>query len=119
MAPDLFAINWDTLGEALILAVVLSLLVERALSVVFENRKFIDAFDNSNVKEGIAFAVALGIVWYWGFDLLSILFIAEENTWLGLALTALIIAGGSKGSIKLFHDVLGVKSSARKEKDGA
>ena len=119
MAPDLFAVNWDTLGEALALVVVLSILVERALSVVFEHRYFINKFDESQVKEFIAFAVALGIVSYWGFDIISIIFMGEENTWIGLALTALIIAGGSKGSIKLFQDVMGVKSSARREKDGA
>ena len=117
MAPDLFAVNWDTLGEALALVVVLSIIVERALSVIFEHRKFIDRFDESNVKEFIAFAVALGIVYYWGFDIISIIFVGEKNTWIGLAITALVIAGGSKGSIKLFHDVMGVKSSARKEKD--
>jgi len=97
--------------------VVLSILVERALSLVFEHRKLIDRFDNSNVKELIAFAVSFGIVVYWKFDIISIIFIGDENTWLGQAVTAAVIAGGSKGSIKLFHDVMGVKSSARKEKD--
>lgn len=117
MAPDLFAINWDTLGEALAVVVVLSFVVERALSLVFEHRSMIDRLDNSNLKEVIAFAVSLGIVAYWKFDLISIIFIGDENTWLGFAITAAVIAGGSKGSIKLFQDIMGVKSSARREKD--
>jgi len=118
MSPDLFAINWDTLGEALAVVVVLSILIERALSLLFEHRKFIARFDESNIKEILAFAVSLGVVMYWKFDILSIIFIGDKNTWLGFALTAAIIAGGNKGSIKLFHDVMGVKSSAREEKDG-
>ncbi len=117
MSPDLFAINWDTLGEALAVVVVLSILIERALSLLFEHRKFIDRFGDSNVKEVVAFAVSLGVVAYWKFDVLSVIFIEDKNTWLGYALTAAIVAGGSKGSIKLFQDVLGVKSSARREKD--
>ena len=71
------------------------------------------------MKEVIAFAVSLGVVVYWKFDVLSIDFIDDANTRLGYALTAAIIGGGSKGSIKLFHDVLGVKRSARQERDGA
>jgi len=117
MAPDLFAINWDTLWEALAVVVVLSILIERALSLVFEHRKFIERFDDSNVKELIAFGVSLAIVVFWKFDVLSVIFIGESNTWLGYVLTAAIIGGGSKGSIKLFHEVMGVKSSARQEKD--
>lgn len=51
MAPDLFAINWDTLWEALAVVVVLSIPIERALSLLFEHRKFIERFDDPNVKE--------------------------------------------------------------------
>ncbi|EAQ96691.1 hypothetical protein [Congregibacter litoralis] len=117
MEPDLFAINWDTLAEALAVVVVLSFVIERALSLVFEHRKFIDRFDDSNLKELIALGVSLGVVMKWQFDLISIIFIGDENTFLGYVITAGVIAGGSKGAVKLFHDVLGMKSSARLEKD--
>lgn len=118
MAPDLFAINWDTLGEALAVLVVLSIIIERALSLVFEHRKFVERFDGSGVKEVIAFAVSLGVAMYWKFDIVSIVFIGDKNTWLGYGLTAATIAGGSKGSVKLFHDVLNIKSKALRERDG-
>lgn len=117
MAPDLFAVNWDTLGEALAVLVVLSIVIERALALVFEHRKFIERFDGSNVKEIIAFAVCLGVVMYWKFDIISIIFIGDNNTWLGYGLTAATIAGGSKGSVALFHNVLNVKSNALRDKD--
>jgi len=117
MEPDLFAINWDTLAEALAVVVVLSFVVERALSLVFEHRRFIERFDESNVKELIALCVSLGVVIKWKFDLISIIFIGDKNTFLGYIITAGVIAGGSKGAVKLFHDVLGMKSSARVEKD--
>jgi hypothetical protein len=35
-------------------------------------------------------------------------------TWYGMIITGAIIAGGTKGSIKLFNDVLGFGSSAEK-----
>tara|TARA_A100001391_G_scaffold111468_2_gene74815 strand:- start:18 stop:407 length:390 start_codon:yes stop_codon:yes gene_type:complete len=117
VAPDLFAINWDTLAEALIVVVVLSFVIERALSLVFEHRKFIERFDEANVKEVIALGVSLGVVMKWQFDLISIIFIGEKNTFLGYLITAGVIAGGSKGAVKLFHDVLGMKSSARLDKE--
>ncbi len=35
---------------------------------------------------------------------------------MGLVMTAAIIAGGSKASVKFFHDILGIKSKALQEK---
>jgi hypothetical protein len=36
---------------------------------------------------------------------------------MGMLITAMIIAGGSKGAAKLFSDWMGIKSSAQKEVD--
>jgi hypothetical protein len=40
-------------------------------------------------------------------------------TWYGMIITGAIIAGGTKGSIKLFNEVLGFKSSAEKAREDA
>lgn len=114
MDPALFRINWDVLLEVFGVIVVLAFFVERMLSLVFEHRYFVRLLDEKGVKEPIAFAVALGIVRYWNFDALSIILNAEAVSWWGQIVTAAIIAGGSKASIKLFHDVMGARSTMAK-----
>ena len=72
--------------------------------------KFINASDM--LKEFIAFAVAFVICWRWDFDAVSMIVLTDETTRVGEAVTAAVIAGGSKGSIKLFRDWLKFRSSA-------
>jgi hypothetical protein len=112
MDPALFRIDWEVLAELLTTITVLAFFVERALSIVFEHRLFVAKLNEKGLKEPIAFIVAFVVVKYWNFDALSILMQADKTSLWGYAITAAIIAGGSKASIKLFHDVLEVKSSA-------
>ena len=71
------------------------------------------------LKELITVTVCLSVCIYWKFDAFSILMpVAQEKvTFFGEFLTAMIIAGGSKGAIKLFSDWLQIKSSAQTEID--
>lgn len=117
MDPNLFHIDWDRTLEVLVAIVVLSFFVERALALVFENRHFVAKFKGKGVKEIIAFAVAFLICWRWEFDAISMIILAEETSIPGEAITAGVIAGGSKASIALFHNVMGVKSAAIKAKE--
>lgn len=52
---------------------------------------------------------------FYKFDAMAIIFSDERNSIIGYLLTAGIVAGGSKGSIKLFRDFLGWKSNAQKD----
>jgi hypothetical protein len=112
MDPALFRIDWEILAEVLVTIIVLSFFVERTLSLVFEHRIFVEKLSNKGIKEPIAFAVSLIVVSYWKFDALGIVMNADKATVWGYLITAAIIAGGSKASIKLFQDVMNVKSSA-------
>jgi hypothetical protein len=47
MDPIQFRIDWDLLAEVLVTLAVLAFFVERALSVVFESKLFIDSNDKS------------------------------------------------------------------------
>jgi hypothetical protein len=118
MDPNLFRVDWEQLLEVLIAIVVLAFIVERALSIVFEHRYFVPRFGKAGVKEPIAFAVAYFICWRWNFDVLSVLLRAEEMSIIGYAITAAVIAGGSKASIKLFHDVIGARNETVAAKVG-
>ena len=68
------------------------------------------------LKEALSFALALAICWVWDFDAVSIILLSEKIEPSGMIITAAIIAGGSKGSVALFHNLLGVQSSAKKER---
>jgi len=113
--PSLFRIDWEVLAEVLAAIVVLSFFIERALSLLFEHRFFVKGLAQKGLKEPIAFVVSLLVVRYWNFDALAILFKSDTATWWGYIITAAIIAGGSKASIKLFHDVMGTKSTALRQ----
>ena len=118
MDPNLFHIDWEQLLEVLTALIVLSFVVERALSIVFEHKLFVRMFRDRGFKEPIAFALSFLICWRWDFDIVSVLMTSETTSLLGQAITAAVIAGGSKASIKLFHDVWNVKSNAEQKAQG-
>lgn len=115
MDPNLFHLDWERTGEVLATIVVLSFLLERALAPLFEHRSFLKRFASKGVKEIIALVVCVGICLYWRFDAFSMVILTEQTSPLGAALTGAIVAGGSKASVKLFHDVLNVRSSAHEQ----
>lgn len=115
MDPLMFGMNGDVVAEVLGTIVLLSLLIERFLSPFFEWRLVLDKIKDRGYKEPIAFFVSLFISYSYEFDALAIIFSQEKNSMIGYLITAGIIAGGSKGSIKLFRDFLGWKSSAQKK----
>ena len=103
---------------------VLSFVVERALAIVFENHWYITYLGKSELKELIAFAVSFLICRHWQFDIVSIVLLSDTTSVLGEVVTAALISGGSKASLKFFHDVIGVRSSAdlqrqRKQREAA
>lgn len=115
MDPKLFFLDWELLAEILVTVIVISFFLERALSVLFESRWYITNVVEREVhiKEVISLILGVLIAGVWQFDVLSILFSRPENHFLGYFITGAIISGGSKASIKLFHDILSVKSNAQ------
>ena len=131
MDPSLFNIDYPRLTEVLITIVVFSFFIERALSVLFENRLFINAIDGTStkknedgtpkkkngVKELIAFIVSVIFCFAWDFDAITIILqSSEEMSVGGMIITGAIIAGGSKASMGLFKNVMGFMSTAEKER---
>ncbi len=121
MDPNLFHLDYERLFEVLTTIVMLSFFIERALSVVFESRWFINFYEGNpkrkGLKEFIALAVSIAVCVFWQFDALSIIVVAHETMRIpGYILTGAIVAGGSKASIKFFKDVLGFMSNAEKER---
>lgn len=117
MDPNLFHLDWERVGEVLVGIVILAFLVERALAVLFESRFFINRFKEKSLKELIAFVVAVIACWYWDFDAVSMIFLKEKVTLLGMVITGGVVAGGSKGSIRLFRDIMKFKSTAQQQEE--
>ena len=115
MDPNLFHLDWDRTIEVLATIVVLSFFVERALALVFEHKWFVAKFRDRGLKEPITFLVAAYLCRRWNFDAVSVVVLSDSVSLPGMLLTAAVIAGGSKASVKLFHDVLGVRSTAERD----
>jgi hypothetical protein len=134
-----FAVDYSVLFDILSLIVVLSFFVERALSVIFESALFISWYDpvyeqavNPNpkiaidappkkkkkgIKELISIIVSVILVYNIEFNALAILMKNENvSEVMGYFITGLIIAGGSKASIKLFSDIMDFRSTAEKRR---
>jgi hypothetical protein len=108
MDPNLFHLDWDRLSEILATIVVLAFMLERALALLFEQKAFVRKLGDRGVKEPIAFIVAFLVCWKWNFDALSMTLLTDKTNLIGEAITAGVIAGGSKASLKLFRDVMGI-----------
>lgn len=67
----------------------------------------------SGAKEIISVIVSISAVVFWDFDAVTIIFKTyNEPQLFGFFVTGMIVAGGTKASIKLFQDVLGFRTSA-------
>lgn len=107
-------VDWNIVGSVFGVLVLLSLIIERGLSLVFEHKSIGSSFTGK--KELVAFLLALLICLNYDIDILqALLDQTGQSTFLGMVLTAATIAGGSKGSMKLFNDALNVSNQVRKE----
>ncbi len=116
--PNLFHLDWDRTFEVVATIALVAVMIERALSLIFENRAFVTRLQGSPVKEVIAFAVSAAVCVWWHFDAVSTILLTDHTSYPGELITAAVVAGGSKGSVKLFRDVLGVRSTAYTETHG-
>jgi hypothetical protein len=110
MDPNLFRIDFERAFEVLIAIIVLAFFLERALALIFEHRLYMKKLHNKGFKAPIAFIVSYAVCSGWDFDAISVMLVAEKTTHLGHAITAGIIAGGSKAAIKLMQDVWKIRS---------
>jgi hypothetical protein len=114
MDPNLFHLDWEKVAEVLAAIVVMAFLIERALSLLFGNHHFVNRLADKHIKELISFALATTACWYWDFDALSMIFLKEQTTFVGVVITGGVVAGGSKGAVKLFTEVIDFRTKAEK-----
>jgi hypothetical protein len=93
-------------------------LQERAQAVLRRARELRERrqrLSGTPIKELIAFLLAASVCIALKFDAFSIILLSERTTFIGAIATGAVVAGGSKASIRLFHDLLGIKSQAMRE----
>lgn len=93
--------------RALTALFVLAILIESALSVIFNWRLYLKFFSNRGMKTLIMIGVAALVVWTFNIDILEKMLasygvpVSSESFFLSNLLTALILAGGSAGVYKI------------------
>ena len=118
MDPNLFYLDWERLSEVMVAIIILAFLIERALAWLFELDLYKRSLSKLKLKPYIALLVSFFICWYWNFDSLSIIFVKDSTTLVGVWITAAIIAGGSKGAIELFKKINVVKEETQNPTQG-
>ena len=122
MDPNLFFLDIEKLFEVLLMIVVFSFFIERALSVIFESRWFIKMYDadekRKGLKEIVALIVSIAVCIFWKLDAFSIIMVSHSEMQIsGYILTGAVVAGGSKASIGLFRGLMGFMSHAEEERE--
>ena len=101
--------------SAVFLAVaLLAIFIERSLAVLFEHELWVKYIDPrwSWMKEALCLAACYIVARRMNFDAVALLVGHPDPHTIGKLLTAGALAGGSKGSKKLFYDFLDIKSNA-------
>ena len=117
--PNAFAVPWAVIFEALALVIVLAFVLERCLALVFESKFFIHFSQNQEAKPvpkgdykaPIAFVLAVLTCLLYQIDIVAALMSHSHPSVFGAVISGGLVAGGSKASIKLFRDILGVYSN--------
>ncbi len=108
-------INTSAIFDSFMLLTILAVLIERSLALVFEQKYVANFLRNKALKEVIAFLVCFFVCKFWEIDVISLMTNSQGTKALGFVLTATAIAGGSKASIKLFQDVIGISKIPKQE----
>ena len=112
MDPNFIHVDSERTFDAIMIVGVVAVIIERALSVVFQNHIYIEYLHKSGMKETIALAVSIAVCAAWKLDAMGMIILTETTTVLGYIITGALVAGGSKGSVKLFQDMLNLQSAA-------
>ena len=125
MDSNYFFLDIERLFEVLVMIVVFSFFIERALAVIFESRWFINMYEVNEkrkglkgLKEVVALIVSIAVCIFWKLDAFSIIMVSHSEMQIsGYILTGAVVAGGSKASIGLFRGLMGFMSHAEEERE--
>jgi len=95
--------NWQNILETLAILSIVSIFVERSLSLLFEHKTLGKKLTGK--KEIIAYALSLGICYMYNFDAMGSILPTESPRIIGFFLTAAVVSGGSKASLRMLWKI--------------
>ena len=118
-------VNWEQIGEILVLLFVISVVFETALTPIFNWRVFAKFCEGKGVKTPITVLAAVGLLWNYDIDIFKHVIDAfttaegtagnaqgataatqeaagSTSTFLGRVMTGLLVAGGSGAVFNIF-----------------
>lgn len=111
-------VNWEQIGEILVLLFVISIVFETALTPIFNWRVFAKFCEGKGVKTPITVAVAVALLWGYDIDIFKYVIDAfttaegttgaaqeaagSSSTLIGRIMTGLLVAGGSGAVFNIF-----------------
>ena len=104
-------VNGDEVFKIVWVVTVLAFMIERALAILFEHRLWIrmeERLHLKGMKELVAIALAYNLSAWASFDAPALMFHKESGRY-SMLITALVIAGGSKGAVKLMQGYMGIR----------
>ena len=110
-------VNWEQIGNILVLLFVISLVFETALTPIFNWRFFAKYCEGKGVKTPITIAAAVALLWGYDIDIFKQVIDAFAGTgatesssnFIGRVMTGLLVAGGSGAIFNIFTK-LGLRS---------
>ena len=110
-------VNWEQIGNILVLLFVISLVFETALTPIFNWRFFAKYCEGKGVKTPITIAAAVALLWGYDIDIFKHVIDAFAGTgatesssnFIGRVMTGLLVAGGSGAIFNIFTK-LGLRS---------
>lgn len=120
MPPEQLNVQFLQFVGPLAGVVVLSMILERALSFVFDYHWFkVWTQTTHGIKALLTLIASYLVCAEWNVDLMQRLFAPPEfrdkPTFTGVVITALVVAGGSSGTMSLFEKFMGFHKSTRDE----
>ena len=104
-------VNWEQIGEILVLLFVISVVFETALTPIFNWRVFARLFEGKGVKTPLTVIAAVALLWNYDIDIFKHIIdafapdkgsAAAPSTFLGRIITGLLVAGGSGAIFNIF-----------------
>lgn len=115
-------IDMGALTNALLALVILSFFVERGLATLFDWKRIQPWLTERQAKVPIAIATSLAVCILLDFDALKTVRGLTDGDppigddyfgFVGIPITALVLAGGSAGAVKLMQDIIGITKQSR------
>ena len=107
-------VNWEQIGEILVLLFVISVVFETALTPIFNWRVFARFCEGKGFKTPLTVIAAVALLWNYDIDIFRHIIDAfadagggegtaeSKSTFLGRIITGLLVAGGSGAVFNIF-----------------